>query len=125
MVRTLFKLWYVRAHPHIGTKNYRTNWNEFRNLLFGAEPVEVFVEGLPSELQGPKRLLAVCRYLQDLPDNHGERFFLSWKDAARLLDCTENTAGDWFGWLIHRGWLEKLSWGSDRTRLAGTYRVKE
>jgi hypothetical protein len=131
--------WFDAVLPKIRTKNFETSrrdfndgWNRIRYAA-GACGLEAainraLVATIPPEadhFRSPKLRLLVC-LCRELQRQHGDRqFFLSCRDAARVVGLTGNkshvTAWKWLRKLCHEGILKLLSSGSMLKRKANEY----
>jgi hypothetical protein len=74
-------------------------------------------------LPGLKLLVALCRALhRAAADTNGDVFYLSCRDAGRLLGVTQQTASRWLGLLQRAGVIACFVRGSKKSGLASQYR---
>lgn len=138
-LRPLVRRWHEAALPFIGTKPFETTWLEFGRAWKavrhpeGHGPIDtVFADAIKSaarfppaaareyEQSGVKLLVALCRQLQRIAGS--EPFFLSCREAGRLLGVSHTEAWDWLSLLVMDQVLSVVEAGSHSTRRASTFR---
>ncbi len=137
-MRGAFRIWWNLAVEVVGTKDREVSWSDFltawnlcpfqtrgvdvKRLLESSQSVDLSSEADSLSDNNLKTLLRACVILQGL---HGrEPFYLSGEDAGRILGKSQPTGFRALTELMKRGFLERVSVGSNLTGKASFYRVR-
>jgi hypothetical protein len=131
----IVRLWYERAEPHIGTKQFAVSFAAFirawANVKVPKDQTAVQAafdrikeaddSWIPALFDGKEMrlLIALCRELQSM---QGQRpFFLDCRTAGGLLGVTHKTAWKWLDALCCLQVIRKVSSGTLKSRKANEY----
>lgn len=138
-LRNYVEAWHRRAYSAIGTKPFEETWIDFLKSwdnvrtpygdgILSTAFEKACRDGLPeltTDYDQPEVLLlaGLCRELQRAA---GDRpFYLSCRDAGRLLGVTHVQASRWLFLLVADDVLEEVEKGDVRTRRASQYRYRD
>jgi hypothetical protein len=137
-LRPIVREWHRRALPHITTKHFEESWIDFlrgwprvkaplgvsymADVLERAKRADPVSEAGEYEAERLQLLACLCRELQH--DAGDGPFYLSNREAARLLDVPTMTANRWLFLLVADGVLSVVAKGGtpDAPRRATRYR---